>query len=101
MKLEFAQIDARDFNNTYDPIAVIEPYCGIVRSKQNTKVMYEAIAEYLNRLKALQEEIVEKFEPLFEDDSHIEKDRAFCRTECVCDEHICKASKEHAELFYT
>jgi len=97
MKIEFGQIDAKD----YDPIVIEDPYYGRPRSKKNTKTMHEAMAEYLGRLQALQEEIAEKFEPLLEDDSFIEENEAFCRTQCLCEERFCAAHKEHQNLYYT
>ena len=100
MKIVFAPIDAKDFSGTYDPVTV-KDYYGGPRSEKNTKVMFEAIAEYLERLDALQKEISEKFEPLLEDDSHIESNESFCRTQCLCEEKFCEAHKKYQHLYYT
>ena len=96
MEISFAQIDAKD----YDVISIDGSYYGKARSKKNVETMYSAMAEYLERLDALQKEIAEKFEGLLEDDSHIKESESFCQVECLCDEGFCR-SGEHSHLYYT
>lgn len=99
MKLIFAPIDAKDFNGSYDVIS-FEDTCR-PRSKNNTKLLYQATTEYLQRIDALQKDIVAKFESQFEDDSHIDPGEAFCMTKCICDERPCEANKKYNHLYYT
>ena len=96
MEISFAQIDAKD----YDVISIDGSYYGKARSKKNVKTMYLAMAEYLERLDALQKEVIKKFEPLLEDDSHIKESESFCQVKCLCDEGFCR-SGEHSHLYYT
>ena len=96
MKMSFAQIDAKE----YDVITIDGSCYGRARSKKNVKTMYSAMVEYLGRLDALQKEVIKKFEPLLEDDSHIKESESFCQVECLCDEGFCR-SGEHSHLYYT
>ncbi len=79
LKIKFAQIDAKDDSYTrYNPIGAItikegtdyqgRPITFFVPadnlSVADRETMYKAEVEYLDRFRKLQEEIVEKYEPL-------------------------------------
>jgi hypothetical protein len=103
-KLVFAPIDAKDFYGGYTPIAIGDRCTldGRPYSKNNTKILYQAVNKYLVGLKKLQEEIAEEFNPLLENDAHIDPNKSFCQSECICSERYCEQCKKGFEnLYYT
>jgi hypothetical protein len=100
MELEFAPIDAKDFDGTYDVIK-ISNYSGTPRTEHNVIVVSKAIKEYLKRLQALQKEIAKKYEPSLKDDSEIDSEDSFCQDNCGnCPEKYCHIDGDEDRLFY-
>lgn len=66
MKVEFQPIDARDGLCGYEPLAFVENNKAMLLGPINEVIHIRMKREYLTRLKALQNEIAAKYEPLFD-----------------------------------